>query len=267
MVRYDPNLDAYAVLGVSAAATRQEIDKAFRRAARMWHPDKSPAPDAAARFNECKQAASLLRDPAARREYDRQRELFLGPAARVRRERQQRRRETGAAHSVPMRPPPAWMGRSVRVHFDAVVIQMERPRSPSASNGVLSSAALIALGAAVARGELIWFALALVLWGAARVVAQPPHDGVLAWARVVPGRREAEYNTLDARMARFRRQEVPWSQLVVSVATDGGAYRILIRGFPEEAIPVLLRTYDLGEARRCAREAGEWLDLPFERAA
>ncbi len=266
-MRYDPNLDAYVVLGVPVAATRQEIDRAFRRAARMWHPDKSPAPDAAQRFNEAKQAATLLRDPARRREYDRQRELFLGPAARAQREHQQARRAPQGGPFAPIRPPPAWMERRVRVHFDAVVIQLERPRTPSRSHGLLNSAAFAALGAAVALGELIWFALSIVLWGTARVLAQPPHDGIVSWARVVPGRRVAECNTLDARMARFRRQEVPWTQLMIAVATDGSAYRILIRGFPEGSVPVLLRTYDRDEAKRCAREAGEWLDLPLEKAA
>ncbi|MDH3591807.1 MAG: DnaJ domain-containing protein, partial [Planctomycetota bacterium] len=81
MLSYDPNHDAYVLLGADPGATQEEIEAAFRKAARTWHPDKSPAPDAADRFRELQAAARILRDPHQRAEYDRLRALRLGTVA------------------------------------------------------------------------------------------------------------------------------------------------------------------------------------------
>jgi hypothetical protein len=35
--------EAREILGLERAATRQEISRAYRRAARRWHPDRAPA--------------------------------------------------------------------------------------------------------------------------------------------------------------------------------------------------------------------------------
>jgi hypothetical protein len=63
--------DPYAVLGVPRDATDSQIAQARLRLSRKYHPDVNAAPDAAARFDEVQQAFNVLRDPAARSDYDR----------------------------------------------------------------------------------------------------------------------------------------------------------------------------------------------------
>jgi len=73
--------DPYEVLDISPAASLDEIKSAYRKAARLYHPDKNPSPDAAARFREVQTAYELLGDEARRREYDalRRRNLIDDP--------------------------------------------------------------------------------------------------------------------------------------------------------------------------------------------
>ena len=63
--------DYYKVLGVSKSADQSEIKKAFRKAARKYHPDLNPNDEAAeARFKEINEAYEVLSDPDSRRKYD-----------------------------------------------------------------------------------------------------------------------------------------------------------------------------------------------------
>lgn len=64
--------DYYLILGVSKTATGEEIDAAFRKLARKYHPDLRPEEeDAAARFKSAAEAHEVLSDAEKRREYDR----------------------------------------------------------------------------------------------------------------------------------------------------------------------------------------------------
>jgi molecular chaperone DnaJ len=70
------NKDFYAVLGVSASATQEEIKKQYRKLAAKYHPDKNPNDAKAAdRFKEISEAYQVLGDASRRKQYDQMRQL------------------------------------------------------------------------------------------------------------------------------------------------------------------------------------------------
>ena len=62
--------DYYVTLQVDPRADREVIEAAYRRLARKWHPDRSPAPEAAAKMQDLNEAYEVLGDPERRRAYD-----------------------------------------------------------------------------------------------------------------------------------------------------------------------------------------------------
>ncbi len=60
----------YQILQVDPEADPEVIEAAFKRLALKYHPDRSTAPDAAARMRELIEARDHLADPARRRRYD-----------------------------------------------------------------------------------------------------------------------------------------------------------------------------------------------------
>jgi curved DNA-binding protein len=87
--------DYYATLGVKKDASQEDIQKAYRKLARKFHPDVNKAPEAEVKFKEVGEAYEVLKDPEKRQKYDQ-----YGSAWN-------RARQTGA-------PPPGWEN----VHFD-----------------------------------------------------------------------------------------------------------------------------------------------------
>lgn len=66
-----PEKDYYKILGVSRAASADEIKKAFRKQAMKYHPDKNKGDkEAEERFKEINEAYAVLSDPEKRKQYD-----------------------------------------------------------------------------------------------------------------------------------------------------------------------------------------------------
>jgi hypothetical protein len=211
----------------------------------------------------------MLRDPESRRDYDIVRERHVGATFRPRASTY-----TDPATPpkppephVPMRPPPAWLASKVRVHMDSVMLTLQTPPPSPVATRVCNALACAALGGGLAVSSLELGALAIILWAIGRLLYVPPYGGTLAWAKIVPGRQQAEFHALDQRHQRYRRQDVPFHYLRVALVESRDDFRIEIQGFPRASPPVLLRTRDLDEAKRCAREAGRWFALPLARAA
>ena len=57
--------DYYATLGVAKNATQDEIQRAYRKLARKYHPDVNKAPGAEDKFKEVGEAYKCLRTPVS----------------------------------------------------------------------------------------------------------------------------------------------------------------------------------------------------------
>lgn len=69
--------DPYDILDLASSATAEDIKRAFRRKASVFHPDRNPDPDAGRRFREAQQAFELLIDPVRRDAHDQRRQKHL----------------------------------------------------------------------------------------------------------------------------------------------------------------------------------------------
>ena len=62
--------DPYTVLGISPTANSNEIKSAYRRLARLYHPDVNTDPAAGEKFSRIHEAYQTLIDPARRSRFD-----------------------------------------------------------------------------------------------------------------------------------------------------------------------------------------------------
>ena len=62
--------DFYQILGVPRNASQDEIQRAYRKLARTYHPDVNKDPAAEERFKDVSEACDVLSDPQTRRRYD-----------------------------------------------------------------------------------------------------------------------------------------------------------------------------------------------------
>jgi curved DNA-binding protein len=65
-----PSRDFYEALGVPRNAGQDEIQRAYRKLARQYHPDVNKDPGAEERFKEIGEAYQVLSDPNTRKRYD-----------------------------------------------------------------------------------------------------------------------------------------------------------------------------------------------------
>lgn len=62
--------DYYEILGVERNASKEDIQRAYRKLARKYHPDINKSPEAEAKFKEINEAHEVLKDPEKRSKYD-----------------------------------------------------------------------------------------------------------------------------------------------------------------------------------------------------
>ncbi|MDX1644666.1 MAG: DnaJ C-terminal domain-containing protein [Thermoanaerobaculia bacterium] len=62
--------DYYSTLGVDKTATPEEIQKAYRKLARKYHPDVNKSTEAESKFKEINEAYQVLSDEEKRQKYD-----------------------------------------------------------------------------------------------------------------------------------------------------------------------------------------------------
>lgn len=75
----EPSINYYDLLQVNPRAELETIERVYRMMAKRWHPDNQQTGDAE-RFRLLTAAYDTLRDPAKRKEYDRQFEMHAaGP--------------------------------------------------------------------------------------------------------------------------------------------------------------------------------------------
>ena len=60
-MEYDPSLNPYKILGIDMNATKEDIDKAFRRKARVAHPDRGGSNEDMIRVNAAYEAIKQFR--------------------------------------------------------------------------------------------------------------------------------------------------------------------------------------------------------------
>lgn len=62
--------DYYKTLGLKRDASPEQIQRAYRRLARQYHPDVNKSADAAEKFKQINEAYEVLKDPQKRQRYD-----------------------------------------------------------------------------------------------------------------------------------------------------------------------------------------------------
>jgi curved DNA-binding protein len=99
--------DHYKTLGLSSAATREEIRRAYRILARRYHPDVNPGKATDEKFRQISEAYEVLSDPERRKQYDDERNVQESFSSAFDKAHQAYRKQQAAAkpHARPKPPP------------------------------------------------------------------------------------------------------------------------------------------------------------------
>jgi len=79
--RQQTGRDFYRMLGVSRNATTAEIKSAYRKKAKLFHPDVNPGKDTTEQFQEVNRAYEVLKNPELKKKYDMFGEQGVGTSA------------------------------------------------------------------------------------------------------------------------------------------------------------------------------------------
>ena len=137
----EPRLDPYAILGVARDASPAQIQQAYRRLAKRYHPDLHQAPKTTERMQRLNQAWAILSNPARRARHD----------------SDQSRSATSRAAAWSAAPHRAWQATSAAGPHRSAEAEGAQQRA-----GRLWLAVLIAVLAAIAA---IWLVIGAALFG------------------------------------------------------------------------------------------------------
>ncbi len=219
----------YRILGVSTAATNEEIRRAYRVLARRYHPDVNPGKTSEEKFKQIAEAYAVLSDAARRRQYDL--ELEKGPqesfasaferAHDAYRKQQQRAsnhqrvkptatQQTSGTHTARAKPTPKKerkFGRIVRLSRDT--FQKLRTRVTNKVTGRDSSTAPRVLQVSLIEVSI---SITEAITGVRRTVEVSDENGGQRKISVTipPGVRSGS-------VVRFRRKEDPSEEVVLIV--------------------------------------------------
>jgi len=120
----------YELLGLSRAASQDDIQKAHRKLVRQEHPDaNSEDPQAEERFKQIQHAYEVLSDPEKQREYDKQLHVFSRKDSGERKAGASARNEEGAICTPSERvgrnrTPLFWVGYLLGIALVALVLAL-----------------------------------------------------------------------------------------------------------------------------------------------
>lgn len=153
--------DPYGLLGVDPGVSAEQIRRAYRQRAMLWHPDRNDCADAEETFKLIRAAYDVLRDPSRRAAYDRK------AASRTGHVRTSAEGSPSSAGSEPRAPRAPDVRRRVRITLHEqlrggeVELQVTRTEYCAAcedsGSGAARTACATCKGSGYVHSSLAWF--------------------------------------------------------------------------------------------------------------